>query len=265
MKKRIWGCAVLSAAAMLIGTATLVHADTLLPYTVGGYATACCQVPGNYDTNYMNPGSDPGTLGYVTINDTNGTSTASVAASSGTPVLNATSSGAANSEADLTFYMELVSYAGNVSGVAVLGPGSVTASPGTNTSFTSARGYVSTCSDAACSSTTGQVANIYDTLADFTPGGTYDYNLSFNMDSGVVYQVYLYVLAFGTASITLDPIFTINDPNAQNYSLEFSKGIPNGTPPSATPIPMTLPLLFSGLGVLGLLTWPGKKQKAIAA
>jgi hypothetical protein len=261
MKKRVWGLMALSAAAVLLGTATVTRADTLPPFGVYGVASACCETPGNYGNAYLTKTS-PTLGGFAHLDEGNGSATASISGISGSPVLSATSSGQAVADMDLTYYMELSSSVGQVYGINISGPGTLTVTQSNSSSFTTVKGFVEVC-NSDCSSTSSPIANIFSTLPDFTNAGTYNYNLGFSMDSGVIYQVTLEATAFGTATTTLDPLFSINDPNAQDFSLNFSAGIPNGAV-SATPLPAALPLFASGLGALGVLGWRRKRKVAAA-
>ena len=84
-----------------------------------------------------------------------------------------------------------------------------------------------------------------------TPGSV-PYSISLSLATGVDYRIYISAGAedyglTGSVSATLDPIFTITDPNAQDYQLVFNDGINNGAI-SATPLPAALPLFSTGVG-----------------
>jgi len=58
-----------------------------------------------------------------------------------------------------------------------------------------------------------------------------------------------------TATGSLDPIFTIDLPDADQYRIFFSDGVGNGelTTPAATPLPAALPLFAGGAGMTALV------------
>lgn len=61
-----------------------------------------------------------------------------------------------------------------------------------------------------------------------------------------------------TMTGSIDPMFTIDLPNANDFTFDFSPGlIP---PASGTPLPAALPLFATGLGGLGLLGWRRKRK-----
>jgi hypothetical protein len=63
-----------------------------------------------------------------------------------------------------------------------------------------------------------------------------------------------------TMTGSIDPMFTIDLPNANDFTFEFSPGlIP---PASETPLPAALPLFASGMAALCLLTRRRKRKQA---
>jgi hypothetical protein len=94
-------------------------------------------------------------------------------------------------------------------------------------------------------------------------------NTDFIASIDQIYQVEMFINigisnGNGTASASVDPIFTIDLPlaDAAQFQFFFSDGVGNGNPTTATPLPATLPLFASGLGAIGLLGWRRKRKIA---
>ena len=97
----------------------------------------------------------------------------------------------------------------------------------------------------------------------FVEDGVYDFH------TNQVYTVWLYAVLSGevagnvsggyfTASLFLDPVFTIAASDPSLYSLQFSSGI--GNSPAAVPLPAAFPLFASGLGATGLFLRRRRKR-----
>jgi hypothetical protein len=124
----------------------------------------------------------------------------------------------------------------------------------------------------------GPVNNVYENYLNqyfsLTNGGTSNGGFSSLLDlvPDAVYEVEMIVYASvyiptdgtATAAAALDPTISFSPTfaDANGYQLNFSAGISNIEP---TPLPVALPLLASGLGVMGLLSWRRKrKARAVA-
>ncbi len=87
--------------------------------------------------------------------------------------------------------------------------------------------------------------------------GNFSFTQTIGLEAGTVYSVSLEALvaAYADGSAFVDPVFTVNDPN---YSIAFSDGI--GDSLSTTPLPTTLPLFATSLGLIGLLVWRSRRR-----
>jgi hypothetical protein len=104
------------------------------------------------------------------------------------------------------------------------------------------------CTNATTSSYSGKLLFEFDPLND-------PQHIELSMD--------LYSFGAGSfATASIDPVITIDSaltPNADKYHLVFSSNISNA------PIPATLPLFVSGLGILGYVARRKKRAQATAA
>ena len=100
-----------------------------------------------------------------------------------------------------------------------------------------------------------------------TFSGTGPYSDNIILTADVVYEVDLSAsvyTTFGSASSSIDPMFTI-DPTfagANDFQILFSDGISNDA--SATPLPAALPLFATGLGAMGLFGRRRKRRNGFA-